>query len=147
MTDASGAPRSSERRRTRLVSAAVIGALVLGAIVWRHPLVAWFTGSSGGSTGSGSGSMGAMSQGSGSATAAGAASGSDVAYYTCSMHPAVHAPAPGKCPICSMDLTPVTREAEQAGVIHIEDSRRSLLGIRTTKVVTLPRSWRARRGG
>ncbi len=30
-----------------------------------------------------------------------------IAYYTCSMHPSVHSPAPGKCPICGMDLIPV----------------------------------------
>ncbi|MCI1189753.1 efflux RND transporter periplasmic adaptor subunit [Hymenobacter sp. DH14] len=28
-------------------------------------------------------------------------------YYTCSMHPQIHADAPGKCPICSMDLIAV----------------------------------------
>jgi len=28
----------------------------------------------------------------------------DVDYYTCTMHPSVHAEAPGKCPICGMDL-------------------------------------------
>src|SRR5436189_3842897 len=31
----------------------------------------------------------------------------DVDYYTCTMHPSVHAQAPGKCPICGMDLVPV----------------------------------------
>ena len=54
------------------------------------------------------------------------------------MHPAVHAHEPGKCPICSMTLTPVTREEEHAGVIHIAEGRRALLGIRTTKVVRAP---------
>lgn len=88
--------------------------------------------STGGAGPSGSGSMASM----GSATGSG--SGSDVSYYTCSMHPAVHAHEPGKCPICSMDLTPVTREEEQAGVIHIDEGRRALLGIRTTKVVRAP---------
>lgn len=29
-------------------------------------------------------------------------------YYTCSMDPQVHEPHPGKCPICKMELTPVT---------------------------------------
>jgi Cu(I)/Ag(I) efflux system membrane fusion protein len=82
---------------------------------------------------------GAASAGSGSSgSATRAESGSDVSYYTCSMHPAVHAHAPGKCPICSMDLTPVTREQEHAGVIHIDPGRRALLGIRTTKVVRAP---------
>src|SRR4029078_8314855 len=55
-----------------------------------------------------------------------------------SMHPAVHAPGPGKCPICSMNLTPVTQEEEHAGGIHIENSRRALVGIRTTKVARTP---------
>jgi multidrug efflux pump subunit AcrA (membrane-fusion protein) len=27
--------------------------------------------------------------------------------YTCEMHPEVHKPAPGKCPICKMDLVPI----------------------------------------
>lgn len=35
----------------------------------------------------------------------------DVDYYTCTMHPSVHAEAPGKCPICSMDLVPVKKGA------------------------------------
>ena len=30
-------------------------------------------------------------------------------YYTCSMHPQVVSEEPGKCPICAMDLIPVTR--------------------------------------
>ncbi|WP_246189532.1 efflux RND transporter periplasmic adaptor subunit [Methylacidimicrobium cyclopophantes] len=30
-----------------------------------------------------------------------------VLYYTCTMHPSVRSPTPGKCPICSMDLVPV----------------------------------------
>jgi Cu(I)/Ag(I) efflux system membrane fusion protein len=29
-------------------------------------------------------------------------------YYTCPMHPQVHSPVPGKCPICGMDLVPKT---------------------------------------
>ncbi|GAB3638296.1 efflux RND transporter periplasmic adaptor subunit [Hymenobacter arcticus] len=32
---------------------------------------------------------------------------SGVAYYTCSMHPQIHAEAPGSCPICHMDLLAV----------------------------------------
>src|SRR5438105_8447975 len=35
----------------------------------------------------------------------------DVDYYTCTMHPSVHAEAPGKCPICGMDLVPVMKKA------------------------------------
>lgn len=114
----------------------MVVALAAVAIVLRQPLAAWFTGSPSepGSTGSG-----AMTSGSGGpGAAAGSGGGGEVGYYTCSMHPSVHARAPGKCPICSMDLTPVTRDEEQAGVIHIDDSRRSVLGIRTTQVVRAP---------
>lgn len=72
--------------------------------------------------------------GTGDAPAAGSGNGSDVAYYTCSMHPQVHSDHPGTCPICSMPLTPVTREEQQVGVIRVDEGRRSLLGIRTAKV-------------
>jgi Cu(I)/Ag(I) efflux system membrane fusion protein len=86
--------------------------------------------------------MDPMDMGSGAAgataMASGSGAGSDIAYYTCSMHPHVHAETPGTCPICSMNLTPVTREQQQAGVIHIEEDRRALLGIRTTRAVTAP---------
>ena len=128
MTDSDD--KSSEPRRTWLVSAIVIGALIVVAIVFRNSLVAWFTGESRGG--------GSTSESASTLPASGAGSGSDIAYYTCSMHPTVHSPTPGKCPICSMNLTPVTREEEQAGVIHVEESRRALLGIRTTKVVRAP---------
>jgi membrane fusion protein, copper/silver efflux system len=36
---------------------------------------------------------------------------SDVDYYTCTMHPSVHAEAPGNCPICGMDLVPVMKKS------------------------------------
>ena len=39
----------------------------------------------------------------------------DVDYYTCTMHPSVHAEAPGKCPICGMDLVPVMKKDSGAG--------------------------------
>jgi Cu(I)/Ag(I) efflux system membrane fusion protein len=35
---------------------------------------------------------------------------SNVEYWTCTMHPSVHARSPGKCPICSMDLVPVMKK-------------------------------------
>jgi len=37
--------------------------------------------------------------------------GSTIAYWTCAMHPSVHAEDPGKCPICGMGLVPVKKEA------------------------------------
>lgn len=40
---------------------------------------------------------------------------SNVDYYTCTMHPSVHASDPGKCPICGMELVPVLkRDSAQA---------------------------------
>ena len=39
----------------------------------------------------------------------------DVDYYTCTMHPSVHAEVPGKCPICGMELVPVMKRATESG--------------------------------
>jgi membrane fusion protein, copper/silver efflux system len=44
----------------------------------------------------------------------------EVNYYTCSMHPWVHAKKPGACPVCAMDLVPVYKnkpQSEEAGPI------------------------------
>jgi Cu(I)/Ag(I) efflux system membrane fusion protein len=38
----------------------------------------------------------------------------DADYWTCSMHPSVHAVTAGKCPICGMDLVPVTKTKEES---------------------------------
>ncbi|MCU0595785.1 MAG: efflux RND transporter periplasmic adaptor subunit [Desulfobacterota bacterium] len=37
----------------------------------------------------------------------------DQVVWTCSMHPQIRLPAPGKCPICFMDLIPVKKGAEK----------------------------------
>src|SRR5260370_22822541 len=34
----------------------------------------------------------------------------NVDYFTCTMHPSLHAKTAGKCPICSMDLVPVLKK-------------------------------------
>jgi len=61
--------------------------------------------------------------------------------YTCSMHPQVRSPEPGKCPICGMDLVPVqqVKAAKTAGldpakVITLTPRARILARIRTFKV-------------
>jgi membrane fusion protein, copper/silver efflux system len=42
----------------------------------------------------------------------------DVAYYTCTMHPSVRSQDPdGKCPICGMDLVPVSKQAAVTNAI------------------------------
>ncbi len=43
------------------------------------------------------------------------AADSNVAYYTCTMHPFVRSQDPkGKCPICGMDLVPVMKSTAKA---------------------------------
>jgi Cu(I)/Ag(I) efflux system membrane fusion protein len=54
------------------------------------------------------------------------------------MHPSVRADQPGKCPICSMDLTPVTRQEVESGVILVDAQRRQTIGVRTAPVVVEP---------
>ena len=58
----------------------------------------------------------------------------DVAHYTCSMHPSVKSAAPGTCPICGMDLVPITHAELNAGTITVDTKRRQLIGV-TTDVV------------
>ncbi|MFQ5792267.1 MAG: efflux RND transporter periplasmic adaptor subunit [Acidobacteriota bacterium] len=62
----------------------------------------------------------------------------EVAYYTCSMHPSVKSDAPGTCPICSMDLVPVTRQEVETGVIFVDAQRRQTIGVRTAPVKRQP---------
>lgn len=57
-------------------------------------------------------------------------------HYTCSMHPSVNQPGPGKCPICGMDLTPVMKGG--AGVVTIDEARRQTIGVRTAAVISAP---------
>src|ERR1700692_786151 len=38
----------------------------------------------------------------------------DADYWICAMHPSVHSQKPGKCPICGMDLIPVTHRKEES---------------------------------
>ena len=60
--------------------------------------------------------------------------GDEVAYYTCSMHPSVKQDGPGKCPICGMDLTPVSKQEVETGVIIVDAARRQLIGVKTAVI-------------
>ena len=40
---------------------------------------------------------------------------SNIDYWTCTMHPSVHAKDPGKCPICAMNLVPVLKRDTSGG--------------------------------
>ncbi|MDD4933541.1 MAG: efflux RND transporter periplasmic adaptor subunit [Methylacidiphilaceae bacterium] len=70
-----------------------------------------------------------------------------ILYYTCTMHPSVRSPVPGKCPICSMDLVAVhassTQKPEEArpgsqapptpktGPFFVPPERLQAIGVRT----------------
>lgn len=57
--------------------------------------------------------------------------------WTCSMHPQIKLPKPGKCPICGMDLIPVEAgEDESEGIRELSVSEHSakLMEIETTPV-------------
>lgn len=60
--------------------------------------------------------------------------GQAISHYTCSMHTTVRSDLPGTCPICSMDLVPVTVEEVQTGVIVVDPRRRQTIGVRTGPV-------------
>jgi Cu(I)/Ag(I) efflux system membrane fusion protein len=62
----------------------------------------------------------------------------EIDHYTCSMHPSVNQAVPGTCPICGMNLIPVTKEQQQQGVVTIDEARRQLIGVRTEPVVRGP---------
>lgn len=53
------------------------------------------------------------------------------AYYTCPMHPSVRAAEPGQCPICGMDLVPVSQEEIRTGSIMVDEGRRQAIGVKT----------------
>ncbi|HMB71497.1 MAG TPA: efflux RND transporter periplasmic adaptor subunit, partial [bacterium] len=71
--------------------------------------------------------------------AAEAAAEKEPTVWTCSMHPQIQLPAPGKCPICFMDLIPVERgvsdDASGAPRLEMSESARALAEIRTAPVV------------
>lgn len=57
--------------------------------------------------------------------------------WTCSMHPAVKQPGPGKCPICAMDLIPLSKMGANAGArtVSLSENARKIARISTTEVV------------
>ncbi|MDX9856704.1 MAG: efflux RND transporter periplasmic adaptor subunit [candidate division Zixibacteria bacterium] len=60
------------------------------------------------------------------------------AVWTCSMHPQIQLPKPGKCPICFMDLIPVDAGGDgdtDPGRIRMSETAVKLADIRTTPAV------------
>jgi Cu(I)/Ag(I) efflux system membrane fusion protein len=79
------------------------------------------------------------------ATATPAASEPAATKYQCPMHPSIVQDHPGKCPICGMDLVPMTPASASPGdpgtaaveglaPITIDPSRQQLIGLRTAPV-------------
>lgn len=57
-------------------------------------------------------------------------------FWTCSMHPQIQLPGPGKCPICAMDLIPVTPGSGMGGLrrLTVRPEQRALMRVRTVPV-------------
>lgn len=55
----------------------------------------------------------------------------DSTYYTCSMHPQIIEPKPGTCPICNMDLTPISLEQMQGNTLKLSEEQILLANIQT----------------
>jgi membrane fusion protein, copper/silver efflux system len=129
----------------RWIPTLVFALVLVGAgIAFRGPLVAWFSGKS--TEGAEGSPRTAGSTGEHSSHAHAADSDPDaVDHYTCSMHPSVNQPGPGKCPICGMDLVPVTKAQKEQGIVLIDEARRQLIGVRTGPVIEAPlnRAFRA----
>lgn len=65
-----------------------------------------------------------------------------IRFWTCSMHPQIKRPGPGKCPICFMDLIPVYESGEEAdeglSVLRMGERARRLAEVETTPVTRAP---------
>ncbi len=68
---------------------------------------------------------------------AGAPADTAATTWTCSMHPQIKQPGPGKCPICGMDLIPLetgTADDEGSRTLSMSESAVGLADIRTTAI-------------
>jgi membrane fusion protein, copper/silver efflux system len=57
-----------------------------------------------------------------------------IAYYVCPMHPSVKQDRFGQCPICHMDLVPVSKESQEDKAVTVDGHRKSIVGIETAAV-------------
>jgi len=104
------------KRRTLVYLLGSLGVLAL-LIVFRDPVRTWFTGKD---------------------PEPSPAVHDEISHWTCAMHPQVHQAGPGKCPICGMELVPVTRAQAESGDVTIEADRQELLGVGTSTVELRP---------
>jgi Cu(I)/Ag(I) efflux system membrane fusion protein len=122
-----------ERWRRSLPTLGFVLVLSLLALVFRRPLRSWFAGESPPAS-----SQQAPAAGRAASPVEGDREAEAIDHYTCSMHPSVHQAGPGKCPICGMDLVPVSRAQQQEGVVLIDEARRQLIGVRVGSVTEAP---------
>lgn len=56
--------------------------------------------------------------------------------YTCSMHPQIRQPTPGRCPLCGMDLIPATSGASTGTgrILELSEAARALASVETAPV-------------
>ncbi|HLN22044.1 MAG TPA: efflux RND transporter periplasmic adaptor subunit [Bacteroidales bacterium] len=57
--------------------------------------------------------------------------------WTCAMHPQIRMDKPGKCPICGMDLIPLSQNGNvsvDADAVHLSEEARALANVQTTIV-------------
>ncbi|MBN2365406.1 MAG: DUF3347 domain-containing protein [Calditrichaeota bacterium] len=62
--------------------------------------------------------------------------GGETTVWTCSMHPQIQQPKPGKCPICGMDLIPLRQESgsENPRQLKLSETARKLAQVETVPV-------------
>lgn len=74
----------------------------------------------------------------GAAAASGNQTAAKIEIWTCSMHPQIRQPKPGKCPICGMDLIPVAKdsaaEADQPRQMTLSPAARKLAEVAVAPV-------------
>jgi membrane fusion protein, copper/silver efflux system len=60
--------------------------------------------------------------------------------WTCSMHPQIRLPNPGKCPICFMDLIPLTKDTQtgESDVVSLRQITMSPLSVKLAEVSVEP---------
>ena len=61
----------------------------------------------------------------------------EVKFWTCSMHPQIKQPGPGQCPLCGMDLIPVSSE-QSAGNEGARELKLSKHAIKLAEIQTVP---------
>jgi Cu(I)/Ag(I) efflux system membrane fusion protein len=123
-------------KRNKIVGAAAIVVAIAVLALFHDPLFLWFTGSK--DAPKRGAAQGHASDGAGAATAHAEGDPAAIAHYTCPMHPSVRQSGPGQCPICGMDLTPVTKGDLASGIVTVDEVRRQRIGVKIDEVRRAP---------